>query len=95
MHSERVTYLATSDHKAALERFARIRGESVGSVVREAVAEYMAQPTAKEEAELAALVGQVNEAIPRMNASIDQMSDTLRNSREKLNMFLREKGIRP
>ena len=94
MHSERVTYLATADQKAALEKFARTRGESVGSVLREAVSEYMAQPTPQEEAELAALVEQVNEAIPKMNASIDRMSETLRRSREKLDHFLREKGLR-
>lgn len=94
MHSERVTYLATAEQKAALEAFARERGESVGNLVREAVAEYMAKPTPEEEAELVALTAQVNAAIPRMMASLDRMSETLRKSHKEMDAFLREKGIR-
>ena len=38
MQTERVTYLTTAEQKAALEAFAKARGESVGNVVREATA---------------------------------------------------------
>ncbi len=94
MQTERVTYLTSAEQKAALEAFAKSRGESVGHVVREATAHYIARPTDDEEAELAALVAQVNEAIPKMNASLDHMSETLRKSHREIDAFLRQKGIR-
>jgi predicted ribosome quality control (RQC) complex YloA/Tae2 family protein len=92
--TERVTYLTNAEQKAALEAFARARGESVGSVLRDAVAEYLGQPSAEEEAELIALTQQVNEAIPRMNATLERISQTLQQSRAELDTFLREKGVR-
>ena len=92
--TERVTYLTNAEQKAALEAFARARGESVGNIVREAVAEYMTKPTSDEEAELIALTRQVNEAIPRMNATLDRISDTIRTTRAEMDAFFREKGIR-
>ncbi|MBA4766012.1 MAG: hypothetical protein H2049_00060 [Porphyrobacter sp.] len=94
MQTERVTYLTNAEQKAALEAFAKARGESVGNIVREAVAEYMTKPSAEEEAELIALTQQVNEAIPRMNATLDRISDTIRNTRAEMDAFFREKGIR-
>jgi hypothetical protein len=94
MQTERVTYLTSAEHKAQLEAFAKARGESVGSVLREATARYIGQPTAKEEAELAALVEQVNEAIPKMNATIDDMQKTLRSTHLEVDRMLREMGAR-
>jgi hypothetical protein len=44
----------------------------------------------EEEAELAALVGQVNEAMPKMNQSIDAMIETLRRTRQGLRETLDE-----
>lgn len=84
MHTERITYLATADQKAALEAFAKARGESVGNVVREATAQYIEQPSPEEEAELAALVDQVNKAIPQMNESLDSMIETIRTMRRNI-----------
>jgi hypothetical protein len=94
MHSERITYLATSDQKAALEAFARERGESVGNVVREATARFIGQPTEEEEAMLAALIYEVNQAVPKMNASIDRMIETLEKSHRETAVFLRNMGVR-
>jgi hypothetical protein len=94
MQTERVTYLTTAEHKAALEAFAKARGESVGNVVREATAKYIGQPTAEEEAELAALVQQVNLAIPKMNASIDHMQAILQDSHREVDKLLRQMGVR-
>ena len=94
MHSERITYLATAIQKAALESFARERGESVGNVVREATARFIGQPTEEEEAELASLVEQVNQAIPKMNASIDRMVATMEKSQRETDEFLRKMGVR-
>lgn len=94
MQTERVTFLTSREHKAALDAFASKRGESVGNVVREATARYIGQPTDEEEAELAALVAQVNEAIPRMNATIDSMQRTLRETHLEVDKMLREMGAR-
>ena len=96
MQTERVTFLTSRDHKKALDAFASARGESVGNVVREATMRYIAQPRdeSEEEAELAALVEQVNEAVPTMNASIDQMIETMRSTHEEVDRTLRASGIR-
>lgn len=93
MHSERITYLTNAENKAALEAFAKARGQSVGKVLREAAARYMDQPTPQEEEELAALVEQVNEAIPKINASLDRMSATMRQLKADNDAFFRERGI--
>ena len=96
MQTERVTFLTSREQKAALDAFAASRGESVGNVVREAAARYIAQPRdeSEEEAELAALVEQVNEALPKMNASIDEMIEKLRSTHEEVDRTLRAAGIR-
>lgn len=94
MQTERVTFLTSREAKKALNVFASKRGESVGNVVREATARYIGQPTEAEEAELAALVKQVNEAIPKMNASIDSMIETMRATHEEVDRTLRAAGIR-
>jgi hypothetical protein len=96
MQTERVTYLTSAEQKAALEAFAKSRGESVGNVVREATMRYMAQPRdeSDEEAELAALVAEVNLAIPKMNASIDKMIETMRTTHAEVDQTLRAAGIR-
>lgn len=51
MQTERVTYLTSPEQKAALEAFAKARGESVGNVVREATAQYIAPSRQDAEAE--------------------------------------------
>ncbi len=84
MQTERVTFLTSREHKKELDAFAAGRGESVGNVVREATAQYISQPTAEEEAELAALVTQVNKAIPEMNASIDSMIENVQKMRRNI-----------
>ncbi|WP_375271549.1 hypothetical protein [Sphingomonas sp.] len=98
MQTERVTFLTTPDHKAALDAFAASNGKSVGHVVREATSHYIAQAPAGdddgEEAELAALVAEANAAIPQMRASIDRMIETLDASHRKVDAFLREAGVR-
>ena len=94
MQTERVTFLTTPDHKAALDAFARKSGMSVGHVVREATSQFMEQPTSKDEAEMAALVKEANLAIPKMAASIDHMIARLDESHAHVDRVLREAGIR-
>ena len=94
MQTERVTFLTTPDQKAALDAFAASSGKSVGHVLREASSQYIGQPTPAEEAELAMLVEQVNEAIPKMRASLDNMIETMDRTHRKVDDFLRDAGIR-
>ena len=96
MQTERVTFLTSRDHKAALDAYAKESGMSVGHVVREATSQFIAQPPAAndEEAQLAALVAQVNEAIPKMEAAFDEMSRSLRETHEQVDRTLRAAGIR-
>lgn len=94
MQTERVTFLTTPDHKAALDAYAAGSGMSVGHVVREATSQFIAQPTAEQEAELAALVDQVNQAVPKMHASIDSMIATMDATHRKVDTFLRDMGAR-
>lgn len=94
MQTERVTFLTTPDHKAALDAYATSNGQSVGHVLREASSQYIGQPTAAEQAELAILVQQANEAIPKMHASLDHMIETLDRTHRKVDAFLRDAGIR-
>ncbi|MGN6500360.1 MAG: hypothetical protein ACTHKM_09465 [Tsuneonella sp.] len=95
MHTERVTYLATADQKAALEAFAKERGESVGSVLREAAARYMGEPqaTAEEEQALKLLVQQLEEAVPAMHASLDRSIARLKRTNAEIDRKMRDAGL--
>lgn len=80
MQTERVTYLTSAEHKASLEAFAKARGESVGNVVREATARYIAQPpeaSADEAVALNLLLEELETAIPKWNAKFDSMEANL------------------
>ena len=75
MQTERVTFLTTPDHKAALDAYASSNGRSVGHVLREASATYIAPPRTDEEAEreLELLLPQAEEAITAMQDDIIAM----------------------
>lgn len=94
MQTERVTYLTSAEHKAALEAFAKSRGESVGNVVREATARYMAEPNPEEIDELAAIVAEVAKAVPEMQASLRRSIRNIEESRERIDRKMRAAGLR-
>ncbi|MVZ96959.1 hypothetical protein EUU23_04470 [Sphingorhabdus sp. IMCC26285] len=96
MQTERVTYLTSAEQKAALEAFAKARGESVGNVLREATVRYMAQPTEpnEEEEALKLLAKELNEAAPRIQASLDRTHAKMVALHEEMDAFFAEKGIR-
>jgi hypothetical protein len=96
MQTERVTYLTSAEQKAALEAFAKARGESVGSVVREATVRYISEPvlSGAEEEALQLLAKELNDAAPRIQASLDRSSKTLRDLHEEMDAFFKQKGIR-
>jgi hypothetical protein len=93
MRTARVTVLMKPEEKAEMEANAARLGISSGEYVRLAVDNFD-KPTAAEEAELAVLVEEVNDAIPKMRASLDRMSRTARDLHKEMDAFLREKGIR-
>ena len=93
MQTERVTFLTSREHKAALDAFALGRGESVGNVVREATARYIAQPPEakdNEEAALDLLLDELEKAIPRWNAKFDSMEAALDHAHEAVRKALAE-----
>lgn len=70
MQTERVTFLTSPDHKAALDAFARASGMSVGHMLREASSQYMAESSLGGDAELAVLLAELDQAVPQMRADI-------------------------
>lgn len=93
MQTERVTFLTSRDHKAALAKRAAANGLSVGEYVRRKT-EDDEELTAEQQAELAALVGQTNDAIPKMRASIDRILETMDRTHAETDAFLRKMGVR-
>ncbi|KQN02000.1 MULTISPECIES: hypothetical protein [Sphingomonas] len=78
MQTERVTFLTTPDHKAALDAFAANSGMSVGRVVREATTRYIATPASRdEEAALAFLAPEIEAAVDDMKMSIQSMRENI------------------
>lgn len=94
VQSARITFLATPAFKERLISLASEDGVSVAEFVRRRVlGEDEDQLSAEEQRELAMLVGEVGEAIPRINASLVQMSDTIRALRAENDAFFRDKGL--
>jgi len=93
MRSARVTVLMNPEEKAEMEANAARLGISSGEYIRLAVDNFD-KPTAAEEAELAALVGEVNQAIPKMKASLEKTSKTVRKLLRENDAFFLERGIR-
>ncbi len=87
MQTERVTFLTTPDHKAALDALAAGASMSVGHVVREATTRYLAQPSeAKGEAEeaLELILPEIEAMLPKWNARIDSMEMSIAAARKAI-----------
>ena len=93
MRTARTTVLMTPEEKTTLEKRAASMGVSSGEYIRLAVDNYE-KISPEEEADLAALVVEVNAAIPKMYASLDHSIETLQTLHEEMDAFLREKGVR-
>ncbi|MDP3677425.1 MAG: hypothetical protein Q8R44_20395 [Novosphingobium sp.] len=72
MQTERVTFLTSREHKKALDAFAASRGESVGNVVREATAQYIA-PSRTD----AAMERELERLLPEAEAAIREIGDDI------------------
>lgn len=88
MQTERVTFLTTPDHKAALDAFAAGSGKSVGHVVREATSRYIAEGEADDEEALALLAREVGMAVPRMRADIQAAIEAIRQANQVVDDIL-------
>ena len=93
MQTERVTFLTTPDHKAALDAFARESGMSVGHVVREATTRYVAEGEMGEEERFRLLVEELESALPAMHDALDQAIEGQRRLRADIDHKLREAGL--
>ena len=93
MQTERITILASPAAKREMAARANSQGLSLGEYVRRrALDDEELSP--EQEAELEALVAEVNAAIPRMQASFDRISETVARLRAENDAFFREKGIK-
>ena len=83
MQTERVTFLTSRDHKAALDAYATRTGQSVGNVVREATSSYIAQPSIKSDDEevFNLALPFLEEALPRMQADLEAMRRDIASAR--------------
>lgn len=77
MQTERVTFLTSPDHKAALDAFARGNGMSIGHVVREATSRYLAEGETDDEEALVLLTREVEAALPKMRDDIREAIDAI------------------
>ena len=93
MQTERVTFLTTPDHKAALDAFAAGNGKSVGHVLREASARYLAEGDLNEEEQLSLALRELDAALPAIHASLDRSIQRIRDTRHELDAMFREAGL--
>ncbi|HVF92960.1 MAG TPA: hypothetical protein VM900_01455 [Sphingomonas sp.] len=77
MQTERVTFLTTPDHKAALDAFAAQNGRSVGHIVREATSRYIAEPSSDYDEALGMALPELEAAFAQMSVTIDKMHMTV------------------
>ena len=90
MQTERVTFLTTPDHKAALDAFAAANGMSVGHVVREATSSYLAQEGLDEDEARTLIMEEVEQAMPRIQEDLDAMRASIAEARAAIAEALRE-----
>lgn len=94
MQTERVTFLTSSDHKAALDAFAKESGMSVGHVLREASLRYVAEGEMGEDDRFKLLIDELDDALPHMHAALDRAIEGQQRLRADIDAMLREAGLR-
>jgi hypothetical protein len=93
MQTARVTILMSPEKKAAFEAVAAKRGISTGEFFRQA-GDRAANDDSSEEAELAALVRELAEAVPDMQRRLKRSAKLLRDSAREVDAMMRKAGIR-
>lgn len=80
MQTERVTFLTTPDHKAALDAYAAGNGKSVGHVLREASTRYLAERPGEADSYDEALdlvLPEIEASLEKWNRQLDAMNATI------------------
>ena len=80
MQTERVTFLTSPDHKAALDAYAARNGKSVGHVLREASMRYIAQDqdsAGEYEEALALVIPEMERMLANWNGKLDSIEKSL------------------
>ena len=80
MQTERVTFLTTPDHKAALDAFAASNGHSVGHVLREASVRYLADGSggaSETDAALELVLPELRAGLTKWNRQLDAMERSI------------------
>ncbi len=93
MQTERVTFLTTPDHKAALDAFAASNGMSVGHVVREATTRYVIEGDMSEDDRFKLMIHELDEALPAMHVALDQAIEGQQRLRADIDAMLRDGGL--
>ena len=93
MQTARVTILMSPEKKAAFDAIASKRGISTGEFFRQA-GDRAANDVSAEEAELAALVSELAEAVPDMQRRLKRSARLLRESASEVDAMLRKAGVR-
>ncbi len=95
MQTERVTFLTTPDHKAALDAFASANGMSVGHVVREATSSYLAHDALDEDEARTLIMEEVERALPQMQEDLNAIRASIAEARAAIAEALRESAPEP
>jgi hypothetical protein len=93
MQTDRLTILVEPAYKAAIARQAAVRGVSTSEHVRNALDSFESISDV-DEAELVALVTQVNQAIPKMQATLIRTCEKMEALHAEMDAFFKEKGVR-
>ena len=94
MQTERVTFLTSREHKAALDEFAKESGMSVGHVLREAATRYVADGEMDEDGRFKLMIDEMRDALPHMHAALDHAIVGQQTLRADIDRMMREAGLR-
>lgn len=94
MQTERVTFLTSPDHKAALDAFAKESGMSVGHVVREATTRFVSDGDMGDEERVKLLLDELDDALPHIHSALDHAIKGQQQLRADIDVMLREAGLR-
>ncbi len=98
MRTERVTFLTSRDHKAALDAYAAQSKQSVGNLLREASSAYIAKPpeSADElEQALELVIPELEAVMARMNDRLDSMEASVARARQAVSRALEDETATP
>ena len=94
MQTERVTFLTTPEHKAALDAYAARESKSVGHVLREASTRYLVEGEMDEEERFKLLLDELDDALPHIHTALDRAIEGQQKLRADIDRMLREAGLR-